>query len=99
MNAATIITPGLAGEAHAALHVAMEAPAGGPVKAAMVSLGTALDLYSAAYADVEGDPLGEALWNAAEGLSDATDALIAALAGMPGTEDEPKDAVVVGVTA
>ena len=98
MTAGAIITLDLPGMAHAALHVAMESPAGEPVQMAMVGLVCAMKRYSAAYADVAGDPFGRVLWASAEALADATDRLIEALAAQGGTEDEIENAVA-GVAA
>lgn len=80
MSAATIITLPLIDEAHAALHVAMESSPSGAVQAAMVRLDEALGLYSRLCADDEADPGGAALWASAEGVENATGALIAAMA-------------------
>lgn len=91
MTAGTIITLDLIDMAHAALHVAMDSTPGSAVKAAMVSLGDALDLYAGLYDDAGGtDPDGAALWAAAEAVENAAGALIAAMAAPAaesGTED------------
>jgi len=98
---ATTVTPAeTVREGHAVLHLAMEVQACGPVAAAAVSLGDALDIYQALDADGlhweqvwphlrdEADPDGEALRKAAEEVEAATEDLIKVMATHRVTEDE-----------
>jgi hypothetical protein len=98
---AIAITPAaVVREAHAVLHVAMEAPACEAVEAAIVSLGDALETYAEldsramswewAYPELTGeaDPDDAALRKAADEVDAATDDLIRVMAAHCGTEDE-----------
>jgi hypothetical protein len=102
---AGVITPAdLAGEGHAALHVAMELAAWAEIATPIIALADALSTYEEIDADAlrwetvwphlsgEADPDDAALRKAAEDVASATETLIAALAGMTGSEDL-KDAV------
>jgi hypothetical protein len=87
-------------EAHAVLHVAMEAPACEVTEAAIVRLGDALETYAEldsralswewVYPELigEGDPDDAALRKAADEVDAVTDDLIKVMAAHCGTENE-----------
>jgi hypothetical protein len=110
VTAATITPAAIVGEAHAALHLAMERADRASAATPIIALAGALSAYGELDAGAlrwesarpglrdEAEADEAALLKAAEDVASATGTLIAALAAMSGTEDELKCAVV-GVAA
>jgi hypothetical protein len=104
MSAVAITPAAVVREAHAVLHLAMEAPGCEAVDVAKVALGDALETYQeldgnglhweTVYPHLgdEADPDDTALRMAAEEAESAAEDLIKVMAAHCGTEDEAKNA-------